>query len=102
LSTNNPLLAVGYYQHYKGPYYQVLAVVRHSEEAEHYVLYRALYGDFGLWVRPLSMFTEQVQSPQGLVARFRYLGKTAPTDCPTHPALQQSAEQVTSIWPGLG
>lgn len=54
-------IQVGIYQHYKGPQYRVIGVAQHSESEEQLVVYQALYGDFGLWVRPLSMFVEQVQ-----------------------------------------
>lgn len=50
----------GIYRHYKGPLYEVLGVARHSETEEPLVVYRALYGEYGLWVRPLAMFTERV------------------------------------------
>ena len=50
----------GRYRHYKGGEYEVLGVVRHSETLEALVLYRALYGQMGLWVRPAAMFTESV------------------------------------------
>lgn len=45
----------GLYQHYKGPQYRVFNVARHSETEEEVVFYQALYGDYGFWVRPLSM-----------------------------------------------
>ena len=48
------------YKHFKGDYYLVEDVARHSETGEEYVVYRKLYGDGGLWIRPLSMFTEEV------------------------------------------
>jgi len=51
----------GIYQHYKGPRYLVLGETTHSETEEILVLYRALYGERGLWVRPAAMFTEQVE-----------------------------------------
>lgn len=54
-------LTPGRYRHYKGPEYRVFAVARHSETEEALVFYQALYGDFGYWVRPLSMFTETVE-----------------------------------------
>jgi len=53
-------IQTGIYQHYKGPKYEVLGQAQHSESEEVLVMYRALYGDFGLWVRPLSMFQEHV------------------------------------------
>jgi len=56
-----PLL-LGKYRHFKGGEYQVVGVARHSEEGEEsMVVYRCLYGDSGLWVRPLSMFKETVE-----------------------------------------
>jgi len=51
----------GIYKHYKGNLYQVLGVARHSETEEAHVVYKTLYGDFSLWIRPLSMFTEMVE-----------------------------------------
>ncbi|MBB1485202.1 DUF1653 domain-containing protein [Oceanospirillum sediminis] len=63
-------LVPGIYQHYKGPEYQVLAVARHSETEEEHVVYRALYGERGLWIRPLSMFTERVEINGEAVPRF--------------------------------
>ncbi|MFC4654577.1 MULTISPECIES: DUF1653 domain-containing protein [Rheinheimera] len=71
-------LRAGLYQHYKGPYYQLIDTVRHSETDELLVLYRALYGDFGLWVRPVTMFTEQVQTETGLKPRFAFVSATVP------------------------
>ena len=50
----------GRYRHFKGNEYQVLGIARHSETLEELVVYRALYGDGGLWVRPASMWTETV------------------------------------------
>jgi len=52
--------APGLYRHYKGNLYEVLDTARHSETLEPMTLYRALYGDHGLWVRPAAMFEEQV------------------------------------------
>ena len=63
--------APGKYRHYKGNYYQVLHVARHSETEELLVVYRSLYGDSGIWVRPLKMFTELVQVEGTSVPRFR-------------------------------
>ena len=50
----------GLYQHYKGGLYEVVGTVRHSESLEPMTLYRALYGEQGLWVRPAAMFNEAV------------------------------------------
>jgi hypothetical protein len=64
----------GRYRHYKGMEYEVLDTVRHSETCEPMTLYRALYGDRGLWVRPAAMFLESI-SIDGLVQhRFARLG----------------------------
>ncbi|MEC8524305.1 MAG: hypothetical protein CSH37_04925 [Thalassolituus sp.] len=64
----------GRYRHYKGQEYEVFGLVRHSETEEWLVHYRTLYGDFSHWVRPLTMFTEDVETPDGPQPRFRYLG----------------------------
>jgi len=50
----------GLYRHYKGNMYEVVGTVRHSESLEPMTLYRALYGEHGLWVRPAAMFNEEV------------------------------------------
>ncbi len=64
----------GLYQHYKGGLYQVISVATHSEDMAAMVVYRALYGNFGLWVRPASMFGQTVTLADGTnVPRFRYL-----------------------------
>lgn len=63
----------GLYRHYKGNYYQVLEIARHSETLEPLVVYRALYGDRGLWVRPQAMFLETVFVGGRNVPRFEYL-----------------------------
>jgi len=60
----------GLYQHYKGPQYRVFNVARHSETEEEVVFYQALYGDYGFWVRPLSMFLESVEVDGEQVPRF--------------------------------
>jgi hypothetical protein len=75
---HKPNIASGYYQHYKGAYYQVIDIARHSETEEWLVIYRALYGDSGLWVRPASMFTENVVIAGEVLARFQFIGDTLP------------------------
>ena len=70
-------LQTGLYRHYKGAEYEVYALVKHSETEEDLVLYKALYGDFGLWVRPLSMFFENVNVNGLTLPRFQFI-KTLP------------------------
>jgi cyclomaltodextrinase / maltogenic alpha-amylase / neopullulanase len=60
----------GIYRHFKGNRYEVLELARHSETAEQYVVYRALYGDGGVWVRPQSMFEEIIVHDGKRIARF--------------------------------
>lgn len=74
------LVPVGRYRHYKGQDYEVLGLARHSETEEWLVVYRCLYGDYGLWVRPLAMFTETVQQDGEVVPRFRYSGPMTASD----------------------
>lgn len=66
-------IKTGVYQHYKGPYYHVMEVAQHSETEEQMVVYRALYGEKGVWVRPLSMFTETVERDGVVRPRFTYV-----------------------------
>ena len=63
-------IAIGRYRHYKGNLYEVLGVARHSETGEQLVVYTALYGERGLWVRPLAMFRESVTVDGEDVPRF--------------------------------
>ncbi len=63
----------GLYQHYKGEQYEVIDLVRHSETEETLVLYRALYGERGLWVRPLTMFSESVNVEGRSTPRFEFV-----------------------------
>jgi hypothetical protein len=72
-----PTLPVGRYRHYKQLDYEVIGVVRHSETLEPLVLYRALYGEQGLWVRPFAMFNEEVWVDGVSVPRFRELSDPA-------------------------
>ena len=65
----------GRYRHFKGKEYEVLGVARHSETDEELVVYRALYGDFGLWVRPVSMWNEPVERDGKTFRRFTYIGE---------------------------
>ena len=63
----------GRYRHYKGQDYEVLGSARHSETEEEFVVYRALYGERGLWVRPKAMFIEEVVVNGLRVPRFRFI-----------------------------
>lgn len=68
-------LPLGRYRHYKGNEYEVLGVARHSESEEEFVVYRTLYGNFDLWVRPVAMFMEKVRVEGEAVPRFAYIGE---------------------------
>ena len=68
-------LKLGRYRHFKGNEYELLGVAKHSETLEEYVIYRALYGDKGLWIRPKEMFFEKVTRDGKTFNRFEYLGK---------------------------
>ena len=68
-------MKTGVYEHYKGPRYKVIDTVRHSETEELMVLYRTMYGDEDLWVRPYSMFFEEVTINSNTVPRFKYIGE---------------------------
>ena len=65
----------GKYRHYKGNEYRVLFTARHSETEEWLVVYQALYGERGYWVRPASMWLERVTVNGEEVPRFRYIGE---------------------------
>jgi len=71
-----PALQPGKYRHYKGNDYEVIDVVQHSETEEWLVLYRPLYGNSHLWVRPLAMFTESVTVEGQDVPRFGLISET--------------------------
>ena len=69
-----PVLKPGKYRHFKGNEYELLYVARHSETLEPMVVYRALYGERGVWVRPASMWTETVERDGKTFTRFEYIG----------------------------
>ena len=63
----------GIYRHYKGSLYQVLHTAKHSETEEALVVYRCLYGEYDVWVRPLAMFTETIEVDGKQVDRFELI-----------------------------
>jgi hypothetical protein len=67
------MIRTGRYRHYKGNDYEVIGVARHSETEEEQVVYRKLYGDGSLWVRPLAMFTEKVLVDGRRIPRFTWV-----------------------------
>lgn len=69
----------GYYRHYKNLLYQVLGTVRHSESLEPMTLYKALYGEQGMWVRPAAMFNETVEINGVVQPRFAWVGEERPS-----------------------
>jgi hypothetical protein len=68
-------IKLGRYRHFKGKEYEVLYLATHSETREPMVVYRALYGEFGVWVRPASMWNETVERDGKTYRRFTYIGK---------------------------
>jgi cyclomaltodextrinase / maltogenic alpha-amylase / neopullulanase len=67
-------LKLGRYRHFKGNEYEVIGIARDSESMGEFVVYRALYGERGLWIRSLEMFTEIVEREGRRVPRFQYIG----------------------------
>ena len=68
-------LKPGKYRHFKGKEYELIGIASHSETLEPMVVYRALYGDGGLWVRPAAMWTETVERDGYHGPRFQYIGE---------------------------
>lgn len=64
----------GRYRHFKGNEYEVIGTARHSETTEEYVVYKALYGEGGLWVRPASMWNETIERDGKIFRRFEFIG----------------------------
>ena len=68
------MIKPGRYRHFKGREYEVIGVAKHSETLEEMVVYRQLYGEHGLWVRPASMWEETVERDGKTDKRFTYIG----------------------------
>ena len=66
-------IKTGLYQHYKGPYYRVVDMAKHSETDEELVIYQALYGEKGMWARPRSMFIQTIEIDGVVKPRFDYI-----------------------------
>lgn len=69
------LVIGGIYKHYKGNEYKVIGVAKHSETLQEMVVYRALYGEMGLWVRPKTMFLETIEKDGKEIERFAFVRK---------------------------
>lgn len=67
----------GIYRHFKGNMYEVIGIANHSETMEPMVVYRALYGEQGLWIRPAAMWSEVVEKETYTGPRFQYIGEKA-------------------------
>lgn len=68
-------LKPGKYRHFKGGEYELISIAKHSETLEPMVVYRALYGEGGLWVRPAVMWTEHIDKETYHGPRFQYIGE---------------------------
>ena len=68
-------IKLGKYRHFKGNEYEVIAIAKHSETTEDYVVYKALYGDGGMWIRPASMWNETIERDGMTYKRFTYMGE---------------------------
>jgi hypothetical protein len=67
------MLKTGRYQHFKGNYYQVLYIAKHSETEEYHVVYQPEYGERDIWIRPLGMFDEIIEREGKTVKRFTFV-----------------------------
>ena len=68
-------IPLGVYRHYKGNHYEVVGFAKHSETLEDMVVYKALYGEGGTWVRPLAMWENPIEADGKTVKRFEYVGE---------------------------
>ena len=68
-------IKLGKYRHFKGKEYEVIGIAKHSETLAPMVVYRALYGEDGLWVRPAEMWDEIVERDGKRFPRFAYIGE---------------------------
>ena len=68
-------IKIGRYRHFKGNEYRVIGIAKHSETLEEMVVYQALYGEQGFWVRPAAMWNETVERDGRVFQRFTYIGE---------------------------
>lgn len=71
------MLKKGIYQHFKGKRYELIGIAKHSESLEEMVVYRALYGDMDLWVRPAAMWEEIIEYNGKMVQRFTFIADSS-------------------------
>ncbi|MDZ5725432.1 DUF1653 domain-containing protein [Acetobacterium carbinolicum] len=77
LVVKQDIIKPGRYRHYKGNEYEVIGVGTHSETLETLVIYRPLYGEGGLWVRPVTMWDEIIEKDGVIMKRFEYIGEAS-------------------------
>lgn len=83
-NTDTAIFKKGKYRHFKGNLYEVVELAHHSETQEPMVVYRALYGEQGLWVRPFEMFFENIEREGKTFARFTYIGNDSSNSVPAN------------------
>ena len=98
MMANTPI-PLGRYRHYKGNEYEVIGIVRHSETLEDMVIYKALYGEYGTWVRPLSMWENPIDVGGKTVKRFEYVGSNEKSNelAEAHKALLSTLRKCEKI-----
>jgi hypothetical protein len=89
-------IKLGRYRHYKGNDYEVVGFARHSETVEAMVIYKALYGEGGAWVRPLSMWENPIEVDGKTVKRFEYIGGDGEPNDSSPEELYEALRSITS------
>ena len=84
----------GRYRHFKGKEYEAIGIARHSETEEPMVVYRALYGERGLWVRPAAMWCEEVVRDGKTARRFTRVGQTMAFDPKKEQKEREYADEI--------
>ena len=91
----------GIYRHFKGNYYTALSVAKDSETLEEVVVYRALYGDGALWVRPRKMWEESVEREGKTQPRFSFVREIAPEFAARLAVLPLAGEELRTLLAGF-